>query len=151
MSIITYQCEAYTTVLPELKLLYPEHWEEIACNKDSVPLNPDYGRYQALDEAGILFLTTIRDAGSLIGYFLGFIMPHLHYQQSTTLFYDIFFLRKSHRHGRTGIKLFQFVEAAAKAKGVEKIYLSTKVKADISPLFEYLNYTLCEKVYTKML
>lgn len=148
---ITYAVESYMEALPELQLLYPEHWEEIACNKDSIKLNPDYARYQSLAISGVLFLTTVRDDGKLIGYFLGFIMPHLHYQQSKTLFYDIFFLQKVYRKGRTGIKLFQFVEAACKARGVEKIYLSTKVSADVSPLFEYLGYGLCEKVYTKVL
>ena len=38
--MITYQEEAYSKCIDELKAIYPEHYEELAVEK-SVPLEPD--------------------------------------------------------------------------------------------------------------
>ena len=47
--------------------------------------------------------------------------------------------------------MFQFAEKHLKNEGVNRVIYNTKVKSDNSSLFEYLGYTLVDKVFTKLL
>ena len=149
--MIQYQEESFDSVIGEWKILAVDHWNEIALNKDRIKLNPAWDKYKNSDTAGIWFCVTARDGGKLIGYFIGFVMPHLHYVDSMTLFYDIFYLKPEYRKGRAGILLFKKVEECAKRRNVEKIYVSTKLSHDMGRIFEYLDYTPIERVYAKMI
>jgi len=40
--MITFSVEPLTERLEELKPLFPRHWEELALNKEHVPLDPQY-------------------------------------------------------------------------------------------------------------
>lgn len=148
--MITAQTESLTDRLEEMKPLFPMHWEELALNKDKVPLDPQYDIYLARDARGEVMFITLRDAGELVGYFVGFVAPGLHYKSCLTLTMDIFYVRPDKR-GRCGVKLFRAVEAEAKRRGVKRMFLGSKCHADASWLFEKLE---CEKVeiyYTKWL
>ena len=149
--MITYQEESWTQIEEELKELFPVHWEEIALDKDIIKLKPNYTLYKTLDGAGNLQTITVRDEGKLIGYHVCLIHSHMHYEDSLTAFTDIFFIEKKYRKGRTGLKLFQFMEQQLKSKNVQKIYMGTKLSLDISSLLEYLNYRPIEKLYSKLL
>src|SRR5215469_12725938 len=108
---MTFQVERYSDVLPELKAIIGLHWEEIALLKDKIKLDPDYDRYLALEESGVLHVITIRENGELIGYHIAFVTPHMHYKGDLMCFTDIFFLKKEYRKGLAGAKLLKFVEA----------------------------------------
>lgn len=149
--MVTYQTEGFDTMIDEWKTLAIDHWNEIALNKDKIKLNLAWDKYKALDDAGTWFCVTVRDDGKMVGYFIGFIMPHLHYIDNIMLFYDIFYLKPDYRKGMTGIKLFQVMENEAKKRGVVKMYVSTKLGHDIGRIFEYLGYTAIERVYSKMI
>lgn len=151
--MILYNEEHWCDIEYELKQLFSDHWEEIARDKEIIKLNPDYKKYQALDKAGVLQVVTVRtsEEQELVGYHVSLIHSHLHYSDSLTAFTDIFFLKQEYRKGRTGIKLFQFVEKCLKQKGVQKIYMGTKLHLDISNILEYLGYTPIEKIYTKLI
>ena len=43
-------------------------WDEIALNKATTPLDPDWNTYLALERAAALHVTTLRRDGELIGY-----------------------------------------------------------------------------------
>jgi len=148
--VITYQIEKYSDVVPELAILYPEHYKEvegpIAVGEE---LDLDWDQYKNLDNAGMIQLVTCRIDGELIGYILYIISRHLHVKSCLTAYEDIYFLRKQHRKGRTGIKLFQFAEQHLKSLHVNKILCSTKVHQDNSKLFEYLGYSFIEKLFSK--
>jgi GNAT superfamily N-acetyltransferase len=101
--------------------------------------------------AGLLRCVTARDDSGLVGYAIFIVQPHLHYKSCKTAFEDIYFLRKEHRLGRTGIRLFQFAEEALRADGVNRIIMHTKIHMDNSRLFEYLGYKHTDKLYTKIL
>ena len=58
-----------------LKGLAPDHWEEVANNKDTIPLDIDWERYRALDDDGSLHVLTARDDGELVGYVMHVIAP----------------------------------------------------------------------------
>jgi hypothetical protein len=72
---ITYQVEKPSVVLPEMVPFFAAHWQEIAMNRDRVPLDVDYDKYLALGEAGRLHVVTVREDGKLVGYHVSFIEP----------------------------------------------------------------------------
>lgn len=149
--MITYQVESFKERLDEFKYLLPQHWEELALNKDKVPLSPMWDIYFSLEDAGQLLFVTAREAGEIVGYFIGIVKPGLHYSTCLTCIMDIFYIRKDKRQGRAGIKLFQFVEKELKRRGVHRWFVGSKLHADAGPLFKYLKFQPVETFYTKWL
>lgn len=147
--MITAQVEPYMDCLPELMACYDHHWEELALNKDKVPLAPQYDVYEARDDAGQLLLVTLRDTGRLVGYFIGFIAPGLHYKTCLTLTMDIFWTHPDVRGGFAGVKLFRAVEKDARRRGVHRIFYGSKMHKDASRLFEFLKMEPVETFYSK--
>ena len=147
---VQYTVEDPATFIEELKGIIPAHYDELCVTKD-FPLDPDYEAYGRIYMANMLKCITARDESGLIGYAIFVVQPHLHYRSCKTAFEDIYFLKKEHRLGRTGIRLFQFAEEALRADGVDRIIMHTKVHLDNSRLFEYLGYKHTDKLYTKIL
>jgi len=147
---VQYAVEDPATFIAELREIIPAHYDELCVTKD-FPLAPDYEAYGRLYMAGMLKCITARDATGLIGYVIFIVHPHLHYVTCKTAFEDIYFVKKEHRRGRTGIKLFKFAEEALRADSVNRIIVHTKIHLDNSPLFEYLGYKHTDKLYTKLL
>jgi GNAT superfamily N-acetyltransferase len=146
--MITAHVESLTERLEEMKPLFPLHWAELALNKDKVPLDPQYGIYLARDAAGEVLFVTLREAGALIGYFVGFVAPGLHYRTCLTLTMDIFYVHPE-RRGRGGITLFRAVEDEARRRGVQRWFAGSKCHADASWLFEHLGFERVEIYYSK--
>lgn len=151
MVTVTAQVESLTEHLGALKEMFPEHWEALALNKDKVPLDPQYDIYLQRDALGQVIFVTLRGDGKIIGYFVGFVAPGLHYQTCLTLTMDIFWVRPEHRNGRAGIKLFREVEREARRRGVQRWFAGSKVHADASVLFERLGFEKVEIYYSKWL
>lgn len=149
--MITAQVESLTEVLEELKPLLPLHWEELALNKDDVPLDPQYHIYLERDARGEVIFTTLRDKGVLIGYFVGFVNPGLHYQTCLTCIMDIFYLVQDKRGAMGGSILFKAVEKELKRRGVQRWFVGSKCHKDASWLFERLGFEKVEITYSKML
>ena len=95
--------------------------------------------------------STNREAGKLVGYFVGFVAPGLHYETCLTLTMDIFYVHPDHRRGIGGLKLFRAVEKEAKRRGVQRMLVGSKCHADASTLFERLGYTEVERYYSMWL
>ena len=148
--MITYQVEAYSDCIEEMKGHYEEHYDELSVTK-TVALEPDYEAYYALERNGFSKVITCRKDGVLIGYIIFVITPHLHYKSCVTAMEDIYYVAKQERKGRVGIKLFQYAEQYLKSIGVNRVIYSTKIHLDNSRLFEYLGYSFIEKIYSKML
>lgn len=146
--MITTQIESFIERLEELKPLFPRHWEELALNQDKVPLDPQYEIYFARERAGELLLMTVREDAALIGYFIGFIAPGLHYRTCLTLTMDIFYIWPEARGKGAGFDLFKAVEAEAKRRGVQRMMVGSKLHKDASFLFEKLGYEEVERYYS---
>jgi GNAT superfamily N-acetyltransferase len=149
--MITAQVESFEEGLAEFQPLFPIHWEELALNKDKVPLDPQYDIYIRRERVGELLFVTLRELGKPIGYFIGFIAPGLHYQTCLTCTMDIFYVHPDKRKGRAGIQLFKFVEKELTKRGVQRWFVGAKLHADASPLFEYLKFNRVEVYYSKWL
>lgn len=149
--MITFHIESFRESLPEFKALLPAHWEELALNRDKVPLQPMWRVYLEREAVGELLFVAARDAGQIVGYFIGFIAPGLHYETCLTCTMDIFFIRKDKRTGSAGVRLFRFVEQELRRRGVQRWFVGSKVHADASALFERLKFSRVEVYYSKWL
>lgn len=146
---ISYAVEPLEDILEELKPLLEEHYEEVAMYKDRVKLDPDYEKYLTLSELGILHCVTVRDKGVLIGYFITFIQPHLHYQETLYGVNDILFLEPSYRGSDVAVKLFMFAEERLRDEGVDVLVLHMKTSLPFEGLAKFLHYDKAEYNYSK--
>lgn len=147
--MLTAQVEDYLDVLPELKPLYPAHWEELALNKESVPLSPIWENYVKLHTAGMLLVVTLRDGPKIAGYFLGVIAPALHYSTCITCTSDIYRVLPEYRGRHGGVRLFRVVEQHLKTQGVHRWFVGSKLHKDAGRLFVALGFDPVETYYSK--
>jgi hypothetical protein len=150
---VVFAVERWATYYPDALPLWPLHWKEVALTQKEVPLEMDTDRYAALDEAGILHIVTGRDDGRLIAYHTSLVMGHLHYRQTLHSLTDLYYIHPLWRRGLTALQLFGMAHRSLKARGVVKVISGTKLHSglDISRLFEFMDYELAEKSYTKLL
>jgi len=149
--MITCHVESFEQQLSELQALLPLHYRELALNQDKVPLQPQYHVYIERERAGGLLFVTLRDAGQLVGYFIGFIAPGLHYETCLTCTMDIFYVRQDKRSGSAGVRMFRFVEAELRRRGVQRWFMGSKIHADASALFKRIGAAPVETYYSKWL
>ena len=147
---LSFQVEEWAPFYADAKPLMRQHWEEIALDRDVIPLALDEAKYQKMSDDGILHVLTAREGSLLRGYYLAFVLPHTHYATSGKMaFTDIYFLQPSARTGSNGIRLFEEAERTLRELGVSRIYLSTKVKRDCGSIFESLGFKLSDRVFIK--
>lgn len=146
--MITAQVEPWHPTIEEIKPILPLHWEELALNKDRVPLQPQWHVYDARNARGELLLVTLREDGRIIGYFIGFIAPGLHYETCLTCHLDIFYVHPEHRGKFGGIRLLRAVKNELKRRGVQRWFMGSKTHADASRLFEAMRFEKVETTYS---
>lgn len=141
---------------PNLADLLDQHWNELAVHRDAMPLDPDYQRFVALDEAGLFRVWTARDGKTLVGYLAWFIQPHLHYKSTLTAVEDLLLLSPPYRQGMAGVRMFTSSFDALKELGVKRIIVHSKVhfqadRGGLDKLFGYMGFEHTDKVWSKML
>lgn len=149
---LSFQVEAFSAVWPELQPLLPRHWEELALDKESVPLDPNWPRYAEIEKAGAISMVTVRENGCLVGYCIMVLSPGLHYRTCYEARMDVFWLAPEVRNqAMPGVRLFRAVEKELKRRGVQRVYVGSKLHRDVGRLFERLGYHPIETWYSKML
>ena len=151
MPHVSFKTEKWARIVSEMKELFPAHWQELALDRDKFPMDVCHDRYLQFEAADALLLVTARADGKLVGYYVGMILPHLHYQSSGKMLHtDMYFVKKEFRNG-VGAKLLMCAQDAARKAGAVKMYLSTKAHSDHSKLFELLGFKLSDKMFVKNL
>ena len=149
MGEATYQEESFDVVYPAVKAMLEAHYREIAQDQEKMPLDVDVDGYRKLEAMGSLSIVTARLEGNIVGYFVSFIRPHLHYQSTLCAYADIYYVAPEYRNHALGLRLFMAAEAILKARGVQKLFASHKVYADHGALFLGLRWVPTETVYSK--
>lgn len=124
--MITTQVENYEAALPQLRDLFPRHWEELALFRDRMPLAPQYGEYTRREREGLLFLTTVRLNGRLVAYYIVQIAPGFHYAGTFTANMDIMYVVPEQRGRGLVLPLMRRVEVELKRRGVQAWYSGYK-------------------------
>ena len=149
--MIKFARERLDDVSDEITPLLDRHWEEIALNKDKIKLKPDWGRYRTLDELGHLAIYTLRDDERLVGYFVCFVMPHIHYCDDVFAVNDIIYFDKDYRKGMNAIRFLKYCEKDLADNGVSAIVINSKEHQPFGRVLERIGYNFTEKIFTKVL
>lgn len=151
--MLTAQPESITEAIHsgEITSLLHIHWEKLALDKDTVPLDPQYNIYLERDRAGQVMYMTLRDAGRLVGYWIAFIAPGLHYQTCLTAQMDIWNLLPGYEDGRAALVLMRAVEREYKRRGVNRSFIGEKLHTPTGRLFKAFGYEPIETYYSKII
>jgi GNAT superfamily N-acetyltransferase len=150
--MIKFQVEPWARVLPELKPLFSELWEDVAVDKDRFRAECDEEKYATLDRVGLLHVVTARKDDQVIGYFVVLVQPNPHYKDAGLMaFTDMYYLAPAHRKGLLGLQLFSFMERSLKRRGVVKFYTSHKLHRSRASMFALLGFKPTDIVYSKIL
>lgn len=149
--MMTAHVEPLMSQLDEIKALIGKHYEELALNKDKVPLRPQWHVYQQKEDAGQVVYVTLREAGQLIGYIIMLVAPGLHYETCLTAHMDILFVDPAKRDGaaRGVFLMLDRLEAELKRRGVQRWFMGTKLHKDIGAVFKRRGFEPVEMNYSK--
>ena len=91
-------------MLAKASILFEEHYEEIARNKQVMKLKPNWPMYEAVDQGGFLFIYLAMQDDVCIGYSMNIIMHHFHYADLRVAQNDVLVVKKEFRGGRLGLR-----------------------------------------------
>lgn len=138
--MISFQQEKLDDIIPNVKELLLDHYQELTLNKARVKLKPVWTRYANMEKHNRFYAVTARDSGSIVGYSGFIVQPHLHYGDILVAQNDVLFLKKEYRLGTTGIRLLKFSEQCMKDIGVNKITWHVKYSNDFRPILHRMGY-----------
>lgn len=147
--MITYSVETVVEVKEEMKEINATHYEEIALDKERMKLNPDFDKYQTMENVGALTIITARELGKLVGYWILFVAPHIHYKDTLCAYTDIYYLLPEVRKGMAGVKLLAEGEKILKKRGVKKLFAGDKKHKNLGIIFDRLGWKAVETQYSK--
>lgn len=138
--LITSHVELFSECYIEMQELNKEHYNEVSAHKKhGFDLKPDYTRYFNEENKGALVYITLRHQGLLVGYYIGFLQPDLHYLDCILCFQDIFFISLKARGQNAFPLLRDAVECEAKRRGAHRLVWGAKFKKQshiVKPLTE---------------
>lgn len=145
------QTETWSDFYKDAQFIFPIHWRELALNQDEIKIDVDLDGYLNMERLGRLLVITARSSGRLVGYFISFLMHHLHYKSTGTMaITDMYYVLPAYRNG-TGMRLFIEWERILRERGVAFAMTSCKLHQDHQVLFEKLGWTFSDKTFVKYL
>lgn len=145
---ITYQLERWGVILEELMPLSQIQGIELG---RGYGLDLDYVKYASLDQQELLKVTTVRDRGTLVGWYINILIMHPHYKTVLFGFMDTFYIVPQYRVGMIGLGLFIEMEKHMRQLGVKELIAISKYACDVSQIFNRLNWTPEGITYSKAL
>lgn len=146
--MITYQVEPWAQYRAGCDGLWRQHYNEIAADKQRMPMRPDEPLYRHLESAGQLQIVVARDAGEMVGYMIFVVRPHPHYADVLCGFEDAYFVGTGHRRGWTGVKLIRESIRHLKARGAKRVFIHTKKAKDMGRLLTFLGLSHSDEIYS---
>jgi GNAT superfamily N-acetyltransferase len=149
--MLTSQVELIRDTLDEMRPMFPEHHRELGLLQDKMPLDPQYDIYLKREALGEISLVTIRDLGKIVGYWISFIAPGLHYRSTLTATMDILYIHPDYRNAGAGRLLGVAVELELRRRGVKMWWAGTKCNATIAGFLTLLGMTKGEEYFYRWL
>ena len=149
--MMVYRQEPWTEFWAQAKPLLEKHYHEIAQFQD-IPLAVDSRRYEDMERVGALRIYVARQGSLIIGYCVMIVQMNAHYSMSKQAAQDVIYIDPAYRHGRTGMRLIQFVEQELKNEGVQVVYQHSKVAHPaLGRLLDFMGYTRADIIHAKRL
>ena len=141
--MITFQEETLSQIRgKELEDMLKLHSEELT--KFSVSLNPDWGRYQQIENMNALHIVTVRDNEKLIGYYVSIITTHHHYRDALIAENDVHYILPEYRKGWLGYKFLKQAIQFLKDRNVNIILHTMKADHSYLPITKRLGFKLTD-------
>lgn len=144
---IAFKIESLGLVREDILRLIDLHYEEVAQFKTVQKLDPDWDMYEAMERSGRLWVMTVRDHGTLVGYIVMIVSRALHYKTLLMASEDIHYLLPEYRKGLTGYRLIANAKRAMQEKGCKLMLMRCKAEKSHAALFERLDGELSDLVY----
>lgn len=143
--VMTAQIESFTATLDEARVFLCLHWKELGIHQEKMPLDPNYALYFERERNGETLLATLRSDGALVGYWMNFVAPGLHYKSTLTMTMDILWIHPDHRRANGGKILANCVKAEGKRRGVKLWVAGSKNHQPISVFLKFLGMEKTEE------
>ena len=141
--MITFQEETLEQIHDkELEDMLELHTEELS--KFSVSLNPDWERYQQIEDIDALHIVTARDNEKLIGYYVSIITTHHHYKDALIAENDVHYILPKYRKGWLGYKFLKRAIQFLKDRNVDIILHTMKADHSYLPITKRLGFKLTD-------
>lgn len=138
-------------VRSRIEPLLRAHFEEIAINRNTAPLNPFWDYYYVSERMNRLVVVAAESGYDLVGYSVYFLAPMLHNMPHLMAQNDIIYIHPEYRRGSLAMRLMQMGETEAKRLGANFVSMHVKVGHDFSGLLLRAGYAEAETVFTKVL
>jgi hypothetical protein len=150
----TYRWEKLADVLaePNAADMIRAYVEELSPLRDTVAVNPDWGRLQRLEAEGVYRLWAARVGGTLAGYISFFVAPHHNYKDTLSALDGGHYLAPCYRDtpGRIGLHMWKTAEAALRDLGVQYVAVHDGQRS-LLPFLLHLGYHPRATLYWKVL
>ncbi len=147
--MITYTKEKFEDYIEEVKPLLEAHYKEIAKHKDKINLNPDYDKYQILDDIDMLHSIVVREDGKVIAYYISFVNIHPHYKDHIFAVNDIVYVDPKHRSKGVAVNMIRYAEEDLKSLGVSVMTVHMKEDKAFESLCKFVGMERTEFLYSK--
>ena len=145
---MTFQRESVQQIFNDCLPMLIKHWAEVTPFK-SYDLEPDFGSYLAMEEAGMLRLFTARKDGQLLGYCIFVLRNNRHYKSKLFAYQDALYVSPQHRG--FGHRFMAWCDDELKADGVSVVFQYVTERFNFSPILERHKYRQIEQVWAKEL
>lgn len=147
-SIVTGSCLDYRD---EVDPLLVDHWREVAKNKALMVLDPDWAKYESIEEAGkLLTIFAFDNMARLVGYASTIIDNHLHYKGLVVASNDVLFVSNQAR-GNVGLLLMRETETQARARGAKMMLWHAKQGSALDRILQRKRLNVQDILYSKEL
>lgn len=154
MAEYSYTVERFSQVRHEAEVLFHEQYNLMDCDREVIPLEPDYDELNQSCALGRLLFIACRCDGAMVGYYLAVIRPHILSRQSLTSFQIGFYLHPQHRSGGRAMHMLDMATHCARLLGVNRMYGSANLEYQggrVGRLLELAGYRPIETVFSKIL
>ncbi len=147
--MLTAQVESFEANYQEMSDLWYQHWRKLALDQDKVPLDPRFEIYIDRERAGELCFLTLRDVGKIVGYWISFVQPGLHYKTCLTAMMDIWNVNPEYEKTMAPLVLMRAVEKEYKRRGVNRSHVGEKLHRPYGRLLKAFGYEPIETYHCK--
>jgi predicted GNAT superfamily acetyltransferase len=138
-------------MLRDAELLFQDHYDEVAKNKEVMKLKPDVKVYTALEKQDKLLILAAYIDNKMVGYSVNILSYHLHYADLFYAHNDILFVVEEYRNSKVGLALIKKTEAFAKALDAKLLLWHAKEDTALDKLMPRLGYGVQDIIHSKEL